>query len=143
MGKIADEDGNIVSPLPKRRHRNGKDQEAVIEVVAEFTGGDHLGEVSVGRCNQADIHRNGSRAAQPFEFLFLKSSEQFGLELQRDVADFIQEQGSLMGQLKTADLLRDCSGKSALFVAEEFAFKQSGGNCGTVQFDKSAVATSA
>ena len=46
------------------------------------------------------------RAAEPLELLLLQHAEQLGLQLQRDVADLVEEQRPLVGQLEAADLLR-------------------------------------
>src|SRR5207244_10160029 len=76
------------------------------------------------------------RAAQALELLLLQDAQQLGLQLRRDVADFIKEQRALVGQLETADLLRDGAGEGALLVAEQLALQEPGGNGRAVEFDK-------
>ena len=88
---------------------------------------------------QTNIYGDRARAADPFEFLFLQRAQNLRLEFQREVADFIQEECSLMGQLQPADLLRDRSRKSPFFVAEQFAFKKAGGNGRAVEFDEGVI----
>ena len=68
--------------------------------------------------DQAHIHFDGARAAQPFELVLLQDAQQLGLQLQRNVADFVEKQRAFMGQLEAADLLRDGAGERALLVAE-------------------------
>src|SRR5262249_46059180 len=47
-----------------------------------------------------------SRASQPLEFSLLRHTQELGLQLQRDLADFIQKHGAVMGKLETSDPLR-------------------------------------
>jgi len=55
------------------------------------------------------------------------------LKLERQVADFVQEQRAPVGQLEPPLGLRACACESASFVAEEFALQQGPGNRGAVQ----------
>ena len=86
--------------------------------------------------DQPDVDLHRLAGADPFESLFLEDAEQLGLNLQADVADFVQENRAAVGQLETADLVADGSGEGPFDVAEEFAFKDAGGEGGTVDFHK-------
>jgi hypothetical protein len=87
-----------------------------------------------------NIHLVSSTAAQAFEFLFLQYSEQFGLQLRRNVADLVKEEGALVGQLEPAKFLRNGSSERALFVAEQLAFQQIQWDGSAVQLDERASA---
>src|SRR5690606_5522668 len=54
------------------------------------------------------------------------------LQIQRHVAEFIEEQRTAFGQLETPGTAADGAGKGALFMAEQFTFKQLGRNSATV-----------
>src|SRR5262249_51609183 len=56
-----------------------------------------------------------------------------------DVADLIEEERPLVSQLEAADLLRDGAGEGALFVAEQLALQQAGGDGSAVELDEGAV----
>src|ERR1700685_3780207 len=58
------------------------------------------------------------------------------MQFQRDVADFVQKQGSFVRQFKASDFLCNRSRKRSFFVAEQFALKQPKRNRRAVQFDK-------
>jgi hypothetical protein len=45
------------------------------------------------------------------------------LKVERDLPNFIQEYGSPIGQLETADALSDGARESAFLMPEEFAFQ--------------------
>ena len=66
----------------------------------------HLLEILVGRGDHSHVHRRrAAAAAQPFNLLLLERSEQFGLQFQRQVADFVQEQRAAVCRLKSSDRL--------------------------------------
>ena len=50
--------------------------------------------------------------------MFLKNSEQFGLEMDGEIADFVQENCATVRQFETADFLIDCAGECPLFVTK-------------------------
>lgn len=79
LGEIADEGGDIFPSIAQRRHRDWKDIEPIVEIVAKLFRLYHSLEIPIGRGNQADIHPYRLGTAQPFEFLFLQHTKQLGL----------------------------------------------------------------
>ncbi|MGC4048400.1 MAG: hypothetical protein QM757_01625 [Paludibaculum sp.] len=77
---------------------------------------------------------------QGLELLFLQGPQEFGLEFERQVADLIEEKGAVVGPLKAAFVLREGSGESTAFVAEQLAFEQRAGNGRAVQLDEWTIA---
>ena len=114
--------------------------QAIVKIAAKRARGDHFGEVAICGGHQADIHANRLRAAQSLKLLFLKNAQKFGLQLERDIADFVQKNRAAVRQLEPADALRDRSGKRAALVPEQFRFEQAGGNRGAIDFDERAFA---
>src|SRR4029077_13157108 len=104
---------NVLPAFPKRRDHDGEDVKPEIKIVAKFLIGNHLREISIGRCNESHTDSLGLRVAKSFELLLLQNAKQFCLQLQWDIADLVEKEGSLVRQLKTADLTRDCSGERA------------------------------
>src|SRR5207247_9650376 len=139
LNEVTDQQRDIFRPIPQGRRENGKNIEAIIEIAAKLVCGDHVGKIAVGRGDQPDVRPDRPRAAQPFKFLFLQNSQQLRLQLEGNVADFVQKKRALMRQLKAADLLGDCSCERALLMAENLAFQQSRRNRGTIDFYKGAV----
>src|SRR5262249_20293900 len=136
LGEVASEHRNIVAPLTQWRQHDRKHAQTVIEVVAELTVRDHPRQVPVRRRHQPHVHADGVRATQALELLLLQSAEKLGLQFQGDVADLIEEQRPLVGQLEAADLLHDGAGKGAFLVAKQLALQQPGGDGGTVELDE-------
>jgi len=108
--KIPDEQRNVFATLAQRRKGDRKNLQAIVQVAAKLSG-DHLGEIAIGGGDQADIDGNGSCPADAFKFFFLQRTQNLRLEFRRQVTDFIEEERALVGELKSADLLRDGPGE--------------------------------
>ena len=125
----------ILESFPQRGHGHGIDIQAVIEVRPKSAGGNFLLEVPVGRGNQADINMLNFLGANPLNLSLLYRSEQFGLDLKRKLAYFVQEQGSLIRQFKFPGPVGDRSRKSAFDMAKELTLGKSGGQGGAIQIE--------
>jgi hypothetical protein len=122
---------------------NGENVEAVKKVAAKGALGDEFRKIGVGGGDNANVHALGAVAAKAFEFLLLENAQEFGLEFERKIADFIEEERAAIGQLEASDFLADGAGEGAAFVAKEFGFEQSSGNRSAIDFDEGAVAAGA
>ena len=80
------------------------------------------------RRDDAHVAANGLVAADALEAAFLQHPQQLDLHLQRHVADFVEEQRAAFGKLEAAQPRGQRAGEGALFVSEQFAFQQVGGN---------------
>ena len=77
-----------------------------------------MGQRLVGRSNQANVQGNRASTADTLELAFLQNAEQFGLQLLRQFADFIQEKRAALGEFHFAFFLRDRAGERTFLVAE-------------------------
>jgi hypothetical protein len=55
---------------------------------------------------------------------FLQHAEEFWLEFERHIADFIEKHSPPISQLKAADALSDGTGECATLMPEQFALKK-------------------
>ena len=78
----------------------------------------------IGGGDDAHVHLDGLRAADPFEGAFLQDAQQLGLHGGGHVADFVEEDRAAVGHLESAAPLADGAGEGALFMAEQLAFQQ-------------------
>ena len=129
---------DVLPPLAQRRADDRKDVQTVEEIAPELPRFDHRRQITIGRRDQPYIDADRARAAEPLEFLLLQHAEEFRLQLEGNVTDFVEEQRSAVRELEAADLLRDGAGKCPFFVAEELALEQAGGNGGAVQLHERA-----
>src|SRR5262249_6383511 len=83
------------------------------------------------------------RAAEALELLLLKHAQQFRLQREGNIADFVEEQRALVRHVEAADLLRDGAGERAFLMAEQLALKQIERNCRAVHFHERAAAARA
>jgi hypothetical protein len=128
--------------LTQRRQFNGEHAEPIKEVGAEFTFVDHLSEIPMCGADHAHIGVNRGGAAETLELSFLHDAKNLGLQLQRKVADLVQEQGAPVSPLEPSNTARDRPGVGATLVTEQLAFQQTCGNCGAIHLHKRAVRSS-
>src|SRR3984957_10418628 len=72
-------------------------------------------------------------ASKAFELPLLQSAQELGLQVHRNIADFIEEQSTVISQFEAAALLDQRSCEGTLFMTEQFALHQSRRNGRTVQ----------
>jgi hypothetical protein len=124
LDKVRYEDRNILAALSQRRQLDRKHVQAKVEVATEFAISHHPRKIAMGGSYQPHIHLVSPAASQALEFLFLQYAQKFRLQRRRNIAYFIQKEGTLVGQLESAKLLRDGARERALLMTKELAFEQ-------------------
>ena len=79
----------------------------VEEILAELAAAHQRLEVGVGGGDQADVDLDRVDAAQPHELLLLDDPQELRLGLDRDVADLVEEDRAVVGDLEQALLRGD------------------------------------
>src|SRR5882672_1094335 len=136
---MADQPRDVIPALAQGRQDEREDIESIIQVISESTLGYHLGQIAIGGGDQTNVHANRPRAPQTLEFLFLEHAKQLRLQLERNVAHFVEKQRALVCELKSAHLLTDRAGKSALLMAEQLAFQQTRWNGRAIELDEGPI----
>ena len=126
MNEMLCQEWDILAAVAEGGDLDGKDIQSIIEIFAEATGDDFFFEVAIGGADNPDIRTAGAVFADAFVQFFLQDAEQFALEGQGNLTDFIKEEGAAFGGFKTAGAVTDRPGERALGVAEEFAFVEFG-----------------
>ncbi len=124
LDKMSNEGRDCLAPLAQRRNHDGGGVEPVVEVVAELPRLDHRAQVAIGRRDQPNINRVGARRADRLDLVGLDRAQQLGLEAQRQLADFVQEQGAAVGRAEIAKRILARVGESAAHMAEELRLGQ-------------------
>jgi hypothetical protein len=119
--------------VAQRSNRNREDVQAVIQVLAELALVDGLHEIPVRCRNNADIDFDGIRSAEALELAFLEHAEEFDLNVERNFADLIQENGSMVGQLEAPNAAADRARKRPLLVTEQLGLDQTCGQRGAAR----------
>ncbi|HJY93250.1 MAG TPA: hypothetical protein VJ255_23390, partial [Candidatus Acidoferrum sp.] len=115
----------------------------IVQVAAKFLTVHHSLEVPVRRGDDAHVYAVGTTTSETFELLFLQNSEQFGLQCEWHIADFIKEECPFVSQFEAANSLCNCARKSSPFVAKELTLEQIEWNGGTVQLYQGPAAARA
>ena len=113
-----------VLAVAQRRQLDVDDVQAVEQILAEAALLHLLLEVDVGGGDDPHVHLDGLHAAEAHELALLHHAQQLGLRLARDVADLVEEDAALVGQIEQALLRIDGAGERALDVPEERRFQQ-------------------
>ncbi len=130
---------NIGLAFAQGWHVDGEHIQPIVEIAAEGFFFDRTFQVFIGGSNDPHIGLDGPLAADALELFFLEDPQQVGLDVQPDGPDLVQEQGALVGQFETPQLLFNGPGKGTFLMAEQFAFDQVAGNCRAVDLDKRAL----
>src|SRR5580658_1775250 len=133
------EQRDVVDSLAERRAPNRKDREAKVEVFAKGPGLDALGQVFVGRREDANVDVDDVLAAYARDFARLHGSEHFGLRDDVHVADFVEEERAAVGLLEEASTPEQRAGERAAFVTKELALDEFPRNGRAVDLDERAV----
>src|SRR5262249_36767310 len=89
----------------------------------------------------ADVELHRRRAAESLDLTRLQNAEQLALELQRHVADLVEEKRAALCLFEFAEVASGGAGERAALVAKELRFEEVGGDGGPVDGDEAAAAT--
>ena len=117
--KYSSKSVNIFQSLPQGRDINLVSTKPKVEVIPKFTFCRQGSQVPICCRNDPGIAHLGNVGANLIILPLLQQPEQLYLGTERQVADFIEKQGSpgSLGNEPTASLLR--SGKGTFFVAKK------------------------
>ncbi|KJU76517.1 hypothetical protein N619_28195 [Ectopseudomonas oleovorans] len=124
--------GDIFAPFTQRRHAQFDNVEPVVEILAETASRDFGCQILVGGAEDAYIDHHFLLATDGAHGFFLNRAQQFDLHRQRQVGDFVEEQGAAIGRLEQPLLVFDGAGEAAFLVTEELALHQLRGNSAAV-----------
>ena len=98
--EVVRERQDVARARAQRRHLDVDDVEAVVEVLAEAPRRDLVGEVAVGRRDDADVDLHGLVAADALERALLEDAQELDLDRRRDLADLVEEERAAVGLLE-------------------------------------------
>src|SRR5690606_27742515 len=107
-------------------------------ILAEPAGLDLFGQVAVGRADQTKV--DGRRATtHRLDLALLQRTQQLDLDLQRNLADLVEEQRAAIGLLEATSPRSHRAGERALLVAEQLGLQDRLGQRRAVGRDKGLV----
>src|SRR5690606_19857976 len=117
-------------PLPaaKRRQVQGHDAQAVVQIFAELTFADPGEQIPVGGADDAHVHVEGPRGADPFDLAGLERAQELGLKLEGKLTDLVEKQRAAVCLFEGPAPDGECTGEGALLVSEELALDELAGD---------------
>ena len=113
-----------LGPVAQRRQLHGDDVDPEVQVLAEAPRLHLRLQVAVGGAHQPHVHPGRLGAAHRPHLAVLQGAQQLGLHLRPHVADLVEEQRALVGQLEQAALGRHRPGERPAHVAEQLGLQQ-------------------
>src|SRR6185295_5595746 len=106
------------------------------EVGAELPRFHELLERAVRRRDDPDVGPDRLRAPDALERLLLEYAQQLRLEVERQVADLVQEERAVVGELEAPEPSCDGARERAPLVSEQLALEEPGRDGGAVERDE-------
>ena len=118
------EEQHVAAARAQRRQRQVDHVDPVIQILAKPLVLDHVLELAVGGREQANIDGDLGLGADRADLALLQRAQELGLELDRHLADLVEEQRAAVGLLEQALPALLGVGERALGVAEQLALEQ-------------------
>src|SRR5438128_3803676 len=132
---------NVIAAVAKRRNRERHGGDAEIKIFAKGLFGDGFLQVAIGGDDDAHVNLNGLCAAHAFKAALFENAQEFCLDGERKLADFVEKKRAAVGEIHFAGFARACSGEGPALVAEELVFDEAFGNRGAIESDERLFAT--
>ena len=132
---------DVARALTQRGNVQLEGADAEIQIFAELALLHGQAQVFVGGGHNAHVQLDLALAAQAGQLTLLQHAQQFGLQMNRHFANFVQEQGAAVGLFKQATVVFLGTRKGAFFVAKQHVVNQLLGQGRAVQADKGSTGT--
>ena len=119
LHEVRDERLDVVGALAQRRDQDLRDREPIVEVGAEPPGVDLGAQIAMRRGEHADVDVDRAAAADARERAALEHAEQRGLDVERQLADLVEQHGAAVRALERAGAALIRAGERAALVAEQ------------------------
>ncbi len=122
---VADEAYQVLTPITKRGQLNRENTEAIVEIRAKSLFRGALAQIAVRSCDDTYVGVNRLAPTDAFEGLLLQHSQDFRLQRQWHIANFIEKNGAAAALLEAPDAAPIRAGEGAFFVTEKLALPAS------------------
>ena len=115
---------NVFFAIPERRQRDFNGKQTEKQVFSKPPRFDFGLQGFIRRADQPQVIFNQAFSAETIPFPFLNRSQEFGLNSERHVGNFVKKERAAAGFFEIPAPRRVRAGKCAFFVAEKLAFHQ-------------------
>jgi len=119
--EVVCESGDIFLSGAQWRHDHLDDVQSIKQIFAKSSFFEFLAQFPVSGGNHSHVDLNRFAAADGGETLFLENSQEFALQLGRNLAYLIEEKRAAVCRFEAAGAVLDRAGERAFGVTEEFA----------------------
>jgi hypothetical protein len=137
--EMLDERRNVLAALAKRRDLHADDVQPIKEIVAEAPFLHCLVEALIRGGDDAHLHFDRVARADGKDLLLLDRTQELHLQVERQVADLVEEDRAAAGALEKPLLVVDRARERTTQMAEQLAFQEILGD-GSAVHGQSAVA---
>jgi len=128
--------GDILAPLPEGWQTQTKNVDPVKQILPESSPVRFLLQILIGSAQQPDVDLSLGVIADTRERSVLQEMKKLALEVQIEVGDLIQKQGTKVRLLYSPGLAEIRPGECPTFVSKQFAFEKRTGNRRAVYLDE-------
>ena len=121
---MVDQQRDVLSSHPQRRDVDRRALDAEVQVFAELTVLDPLGQVGVRRADDSNVHPDGVVRADPKDLAALQDPQQLGLHRPWHVADLVEEHRSPVGVFEAPRPIARRASVGAFYVSEQLILQQ-------------------
>src|SRR4051812_27502825 len=118
------EQRDVFFSLSQRRDVDGEHAETIVKIGPEESGRYVRLEIAVGGGNDANVDPTRTIVSDPLELAFLQHPEKLRLELDRNLAHFVEQDRTGVSELKPTDPIANRTGERAAHVPEELALEE-------------------
>jgi hypothetical protein len=130
----------LAATRPKRRHAQLVHLQPVVEILPESSPCRCSRQIRVRGGDDPDVERRLAPAPEPLHRALLKRAQQLHLQIQRQLANLVEEDRAGVRALERSGLIGDRSRERASRMAEQLVLDQRRRQAGAVDDDEGGVA---
>src|SRR5580698_591435 len=115
---------DVLPPFPQGRNLQAEYVQTEVQVAAKVSLGDSLLQVAVSCGQNPHVDGQTPGTADGANFFLLNRAQEFSLEVDWHLADFIEKHRSSLCHIQKPVLRLHCPCKCPFYVAEQFTFDQ-------------------
>src|SRR6267378_2866160 len=125
--KMVRKEVDVLAAVTQRRDVDLDGIQAKEKVLSEPAGSGLRVHVGVGSREHPHIDAPSGGRADALEIPCFQNAQEFRLQVERDVGDFVQEQRAAVSEFESPDAIGPRIGKGAFYMSEELAFENTFG----------------
>ena len=126
FNEVFDQQGDVFGAFTKGREVDGDDMEPIEEILTEGPFTNPGLEIVVGGGDDSDIDGMSGGGAEGADLTILENAEQFYLQFQGKIGDFVEEESPAVGDGKEAGSVGSGVGEGPTDMAKELALQKRG-----------------